>query len=338
MITLDKFMVRFFHDVKISSFGKLKNTTVLVTGASGLIGSNLIVYLDFLNKNYGLNIKVTGIVRSEIEKWMPQSECIKYIRLDLSRKKLPENTKFDYLIHLATYAQPKKFLTHPRETVELNIRVLFDLLELAKKNHANFLYPSSAEIYGEADAKHVPTTESYYGYVNTLSERAIYAESKRLAETICFLYSKSLTVKIARLLICYGPGVKFDDQRVYSEFIKKAQATGEIVMMDEGRAQRTLCFISDAVEILFNILLNGKDTVYNVCGMETVTIRQLAEIIAKLNRAKISNTIQVKRISGTPARSTLSNKKYIKEFNKKSFISLKEGLDATSLWFKNIHG
>ncbi len=329
-------MTPFYRKTQIKNLQQLKNKAFLITGASGLIGSNLIVYLDFLNKNYGLNTRIIGIVRSEIEKWMPRSKCIKYIRQDLSRKKLPDHTKFDYLIHLATYAQPKKFLSHPRETVELNIHVLFDLLELAKKNNAVFLYPSSAEIYGEADEKHVPTAESYYGYVNTLSERAIYAESKRLAETICFLFSKSLPVKIARLLICYGPGVKYDDQRVYSEFIKKAQATREIVMMDEGRAQRTLCFISDAVEMLLNILLSGKDNVYNVCGTDTVTIRRLAEIIAKANHAKLSNTIREKKISGTPARSALSNERYRNEFKKKQFVPLEAGLSATSEWFNNI--
>lgn len=338
MKILQEVMKPFYSKIKINNLPFLKNKTFLITGASGLVGSNIVSYLDFLNKKRQLNIKIIGVVRSGIEKWMSASKNIRYVQQDLSTKSLDENLKFDYLIHFATYGQPKKFLAHPRETVELNIHVLFDLLELAKKNKAVFLYPSSSEIYGEVDEKHIPTEESYYGYVNTLSERAIYAESKRLAETICYLYSKIVRVKIGRLLICYGPGVKYDDQRVYGEFIKKAQNSGEITMMDEGKAQRTLCFISDAVEMLLNILLNSKETVYNVCGIETVTIRKLASIIAAINHAKVSSKIAPKKISGTPVRSALSNKKYVKEFNKKNFVSLEEGLTATSLWFKNIHG
>ncbi len=336
MQTLQEIMARFYPKINIKNIEKLKNKTILITGASGLVGSNIIAYLDFLNEQYNLNIKVLGIVRSGTEKWMSQSNKIRYLQQDLSREKLKETIKFNYLIHLATYGQPKKFLAHPRETVELNIHVLFDLLELAKKNKAAFLYPSSSEIYGEADEKHIPTEESYYGYVNTLSERAIYAESKRLAETICYLYNKIVPIKICRLLICYGPGVKYDDQRVYCEFIKKAQNTGKIVMMDEGKAQRTLCFISDAVEMILNILLNAKEMVYNISGRETVSIKKLAEIIAKINHATVSRKLNWKEISGTPARSALSNKKYVREFNKKKFISLKEGLTTTSLWFENL--
>ncbi len=336
MRTLQEIMNPFYKKIHIENCDALKNKTFLITGASGLVGSNIICYLDFLNKTRGLNIKIIGVVRSAIEKWVSISKNIRYLKQDLSSKPLSGNLKFDYCMHFATYGQPKKFLAHPKETVELNIHVLFNLLELAKKNHAVFLYPSSSEIYGEADEKHIPTEESYYGFVNTLSERAIYAESKRLAETICFLYSKKTNVKIARLLICYGPGVKYDDQRVYAEFIKKAQNSGEITMMDEGKALRTLCFISDAIEMLLNILLNAHEMVYNVSGRETVTIKQLAEIIAKINHAKLSSSIAPKNISGTPDRSALSNKKYVREFNKKKFVGLVEGLKATSVWFRNL--
>lgn len=336
MQTLQEIMARFYPKINIKNIEKLKNKTFLITGASGLVGSNLISYLDFLNKFHNLNIKVLAIVKSGVEKWMPQSAHIKYLQQDLSQGKLKDTIKFNYLIHLATYGQPKKFLAYPKETVTLNINVLFDLLEQAKKNQATFLYPSSSEIYGEADKKHVPTEETYYGYVNTLSERAIYAESKRLAETICYLYNKIVPIKICRLLICYGPGVKYDDQRVYCEFIKKAQNTGKIVMMDEGKAQRTLCFISDAVEMILNILLNAKEMVYNISGRETVSIKKLAEIIAKINHATVSRKLNWKEISGTPTRSALSNKKYVREFNKKKFVTLEKGLEATSEWFKNL--
>lgn len=336
MKSLNYFMTEFHKKINISNPSLLRNKTILITGASGLIGSNLIAYLNYLNKRYELNVKVTAIVRSGIEEWMTTSENVKYLQQDLSREKLPEDLKFDYLIHCATYGQPKKFLKYPKETVMLNINVLFDLLEMSQKNNATFMYLSSAEIYGQADEKHIPTEEDFFGYVNTLSERAIYSESKRLAETICYLYSKQVNVKIPRLLICYGPGVKYEDKRVYCEFIKKAHEFKEIVMMDEGLAERTLCFVTDAIEMLLNTLLNSKEIVYNICGIETITIKELAEIIAKINNAKVSSIIQKKIITGTPVKSALSNKKYVEEFKKKDFIKLTDGLKATSDWFKNL--
>lgn len=336
MKSLQEVMLPFYQLINIVDKKKLKNKSFLITGASGLIGSNLIAYLDFLNKTEKMNISITGITRSGLEKWMPKSKNITYHTYDLSKKKISFNRSLDYVVHCATYGQPKKFLTHPTETVKLNINVLIDLLDLAKKNKATFLCLSSSEIYGEADAKHMPTDESYYGYVNTLSDRAIYAESKRLSETICYFYSKLMNVKIARVLIGYGPGVRYSDMRVIPEFIKKAQDEKGITMMDEGKALRTFCFIADTVEMLINIMLGGKELVYNVSGNQTVTIGELAKNIAQLNNVSVKMPKKQKHIQGTPQRSTISNTRYRHEFKKTMFVDLKVGLAVTSAWFKNI--
>lgn len=336
MKTLQDTMFPFYDKINLLHFDKLKNKTVLITGATGLIGSNLIAYLDFLNKKNKLNITIIGIHKSPLEKWMCTSNSIKYLQMDLSREKLQENIQFDYLIHCATYGQPKKFLEYPKETVTLNIDVLFHLLELTQKNNATFLYMSSSEIYGEPDEKHKNPTESYFGNVNTLSDRAIYAESKRLAETICYLYSKKIPVKIVRVLIAFGPGVKYDDKRVISEFIKKAHSLKKITMMDAGRAERIFCFVADTIEMLLNIMLNGKELVYNVAGIKNITIMQLAEIIAKINQVTVDKQFEDKQIIGTPNRSTIDNTLYRNEFNKKKFVEIEEGLSITSSWFKNL--
>lgn len=344
MKTLQEFIQEYYPTITVRNLAQLKNKTILITGASGLIGSNLVAYLDFLNKKEKLNLKIIAIHRSSLEKWMPQSAKISYIQQDLTkneqvlsnRNKLLRNLKFQYLIHCATYAQPKKFLEYPKETVSLNIDVLFDLLEQSEKNRAIFLYLSSAEIYGEVDKSHIPTNEAYFGNVNTLADRAIYAESKRLAETICYLFSKKIKIKIARALIAYGPGVKYDDKRVISEFIKKAQEQKEIIMMDEGLAQRTFCFITDIIEMLLNIMLNGREIAYNVCGKDTTTIRSLAKLIAQITQAKFNYKFKERAVKGTPLILTLDNNRYLSEFKKKSFVSLNKGLVTTSEWFRNL--
>lgn len=336
MLMLSEFMQRFYSRILINNVKKIRNRTFLITGASGLIGSNLVSFLNYINIKNSLNLKIIAIIRSNPEPWFEKDKNILYIKKDLSREKLDKNLKFDFLIHCATYAQPKKFTERPKETVLLNIKTLFDLLELAKNNKAVVLYLSSAEIYGEPDKKHIPTDETYYGFVNTLSNRAIYAESKRLAESICYAFQKEIAIKIVRVLLTYGPGLKYDDQRVISEFIKKAQNEKIIRMMDSGNSLRTFCFISDLIEMIFNVILNSRDNVYNLCGKETFKIKELAEIIAKLNGAEIKTNNQNKSIFGTPKKSVLSNKKYLDEFKKDFFVDIKEGLNATSNWFKNI--
>lgn len=336
MKTLQEFIQDFYSTITVQNFEQLKNKTILITGASGLIGSNLVAYLDFLNKKERLNLKIIAIHKSLLEDWMPKSTNIRYIQQDLTKDKGIKDFKFQYFIHCATYAQPKKFLEYPEETIRLNIDVLFNLLKQSEKNKAIFLYLSSAEVYGEVDKAHIPTNENYFGNVNALSDRSIYTESKRLAETICYLFSKKIDIKIARALIAYGPGVKYDDKRVISEFIKKAQEDGEITMMDEGLAQRTFCFITDMIEMLINIMLKGKELVYNVCGKDTVTIRDLAKLIAQKNKAKFNDKFKGKSIKGTPLILTLDNHRYLSEFKKKTFVSLNNGLVTTSEWFSNL--
>ncbi len=336
MKNLQEFLQGYYSRVIVLNFSKLKDRTILITGASGLVGSNLLAYLNFLNEKEKLNLKIIAIHKSTLEKWMPKSTAIRYIKQDLTKKKLLINFKFDYFIHCATYAQPKKILEYPKETIKLNVDVLFDLLELTERNKATFLYISSAEIYGEADQDHIPTQESYFGNVNTLSDRAIYAESKRLAETICYFFSKRINIKIGRALIGYGPGVKHDDKRVISEFIKKAQQEKEIVMMDEGLAERTFCFIIDLIEMLLNIMLNGKEIAYNICGKDTISIKDLAKSIAQINRVKFDYKFNGKTIHGTPMILTLNNNRYCNEFKKKTFIPLNIGLEITSEWFRNL--
>lgn len=336
MKNLQEFLQGYYSKITILNFSQLKNKTILITGASGLVGSNLLTYLNFLNEKEKLNLKIIAIHKSPLEPWMPRSSLIRYIKLDLTTHDLSANLKFDVIIHCATYAQPKKFLEHPRETINLNIGVLFNLLEQAEKNQASFLYLSSAETYGEVDRTNIPTKETHLGNVNTLSERAIYTESKRLAETICYLFSKKIRVKIARALIGYGPGVKYDDKRVIPEFIKKAQEEKKITMMDEGNVQRTFCFITDMVEMLLNILLNGKEIVYNVCGQDTTIIKDLAKLITQINEAKFDYKFNKETIKGTPLVLTLDNNRYLSEFNKREFTPLNEGLEVTSQWFQNL--
>ncbi len=336
MKTLQEFIHQYYPSITVFNTSQLKNKTILITGASGLIGSNLVAFLDYLNKKESLDLKIIAFHRSELEKWMPKSAAIEYIQQDLTKTKLHKNLKFQYLIHCATYAQPKKFLEHPKETVSLNIDVLYSLLEQAEKNQAVFLYLSSAEIYGEVDRAHIPTNETYFGNVNTLADRAIYAESKRLAETICWLFNKKTKIKIARALIAYGPGVKYDDKRVISEFIKKAQEEKEIIMMDKGLAERTFCFITDMTEMLLNVMLNGKETVYNVNGKDITTIKDLAESIAQINKAGFNYKFKEEAMGGTPPVLTLDNSRYLSEFKKKTFVSLDKGLAITSEWFRNL--
>ena len=169
----------------------LRGKTVYITGANGLIGTYVIYMLHLANvtKNAGINI-------TAVSKNLPGSHLqdifkdrYTFYALDLNK---PDcncfDVKADYIIHGATYAQPKKFIQNFMDTIHLNTTVTERLLQKAKNDSATILFLSSSEVYGEPDEKHVPTSEDYPGPCSPVDIRAIYAESKRMGETLCFAY------------------------------------------------------------------------------------------------------------------------------------------------------
>ena len=312
---------------------ELKNKTVLVTGANGLIGSNLVNVLYYLSHKHDLNLHLIAHSFSEPVTWLPKDKNIKYLSSDLSQGL--KELSFDVLIHTATYGQPKKFIQNKLATVQLNTQTLIGLLQNSQKNHAKVLFISSSEVYGQVPLEIMPVKETYFGNVDTLSPRAVYAESKRMAETICNIFAEEgLWVKMVRLAIGYGPGVKWTDSRFMNEFIKRALNDKELTMMDAGRAIRCFCFISDIVEMMLNTLFASKEMLYNLAGVDNKTIRQVAEMITQDLQVPLHLPKEEEKIGGTPSQLALDNSKYCQEFKKDKFIPFETGLNKTIEWIK----
>lgn len=332
---LGDFLKEDYKNISVKNIADFKNKTIFITGGNGLIGSNILCYLDYANKKFDLNIKFLVHSFSKPEKWLPKGENITYFNSDLNT--FNEDLTFDYLFHTATYGQPKKFIENKLGTVKLNTETYIKLLDMAKKNNARVLMMSSSEVYGQIPKELIPVKENYNGNVCTLLPRAVYAESKRLSETISQIYiDEGLDVKLIRLAIGYGAGVKYSDTRFINEFIKKALNEGEIKMMDEGKAIRHIGFVTDVVEMILNILLNGKETVYNIGGDEEVTIFQIAEMIAQKTGVKVVLPSENDGIKGTPNALVLDISRYKNEFGKTNFVPSEYGIEKTIEWIKLI--
>ena len=331
---LYEFLQKEYDQIQLAfDVNQLKNKTFLVTGANGLIGSNLVNVLYYLSRKHNLNLHIIAHSFSAPVAWLPKDKNVSYLSSDLAQGL--QDLQFDYLIHTATYGQPKRFLQNRLATVKLNTQTLIDLLENSRKNKAKVLFISSSEIYGQVPLEIMPVKESYFGNVDTLSPRAVYAESKRMAETICNIYAEEgLWVKIVRLAIGYGPGVKFSDTRFMNEFIKRALHDKELTMMDAGRAIRCFCFISDIVEMMLNTLFASKEMLYNLAGVDNKTIRQVAEMITQDLQVPLHLPKEEEKIGGTPSQLALDNAKYCQEFKKDKFIPFETGLKKTIEWIK----
>lgn len=280
---------------------------ILITGAFGLIGSNICKVLE---RDYP---------DIEIEK-------VKGTILDDGLV----NPILDCVIYAAGYGQPLKFLDEKITTINFNtidVQRIFKYL----KPQGKFLFISSSEIYSGAK---LPYKETDIGTITPQHPRACYIEGKRCGEAICMAFKEQgYDVKIARLALAYGEGTKKGDTRVLNQFIEQALTTGEIKVKDAGEAIRTYGYVEDVAKQLLNILFKGKDVVYNVGGQSTTTIAALALKIGELTGAKVS--FGSDKIEGAPDNVKLDLTKVLTEFPM-NFISLEEGLKRTINYQKQL--
>lgn len=269
------------------SWGKLKNKTVLITGASGMIGSYMLYVLTKLNDIYDYNIRVLAMLRNvkKLPKDVREREDVMIIQHDVV-KRLEVEGEVHYIIHAASPASPLIMQNQPVETIAANTIGTYNTLMLAKeKNAEGYIFISSREIYGQPSEKQEFFFEDTYGFVDQLNPRSCYSEGKKAAETmcVCFRDEYGLNTKIARLAHTYGPGMSIYDGRVQADFLNNVYHNEDIVLKSEGTAVRTYTYIGDAVAGLYRILLNSDEQVYNI-GNESckVSIRELAEIMVSI--------------------------------------------------------
>ena len=263
----------------------LYGSTVLVTGANGMLPSYMAYTLLALNDIQQADIKVIGLVRNKakaesiLKEILPRKD-FRLLVQDVCALQDIEGP-VDYIIHGASAARPILHKTDPTATIKANLQGTFALLDLAvKKKCKGFLLMSSAEIYGQVRADIGLIGEQDYGVFDILNPRACYSEGKRAAETICAAYKAQFGIncKVARLGHIYGPGLALDDGRVQTDFAADVLAGRDIVLNSNGSAMRTYTYVSDAIAGMYTILLNGEQTAYNVANENgMISIRQLAQ-------------------------------------------------------------
>lgn len=269
------------------SWEKLKNKTVMITGASGMVGSYMLYVLLMLNDEKHYGIKVDAVMRNvnKLPEEVRNREDVNVVVADVT-KDVPDVGDIDYIIHAASPASPLIMQNQPVETIAANTIGTFKTLELAKeKNAEGYLFISSREIYGQPDEGQEFFYENTYGFVDQLNPRSCYSEGKKAAETMCVCFHEEygLNTKIARLAHTYGPGMSIYDGRVQADFLKNVYHNEDIVLKSEGTAVRTYTYIADAIAGMYRILLDSEDIVYNI-GNEAgkVSIRDLAEILVSI--------------------------------------------------------
>lgn len=270
---------------------KLRNKTIMITGASGMVGSYFVRTLLKLNEVNNMNIHVVCVLRDvkKIGADIRDNASAEIFIHDVT-KPIEYNGDIHFIIHAASPASPLIMKSDPVSTIAANVLGTFHTLELAQKKKAEgYMFISSREIYGQPSEYQEFFKEDTYGFVDPLDPRSCYPEGKKAAETMCasFRVQYGLNTKVARLAHTYGPGMSIYDGRVQADFLKNVIFNEDIIMKSEGLPVRTYTYIADAVAGMFMILLNSKDMVYNI-GDENakISIRELAEMLVKITPEK----------------------------------------------------
>lgn len=281
----------------IKNYEVLFNSSVLVTGATGSIGSSivdlLLVLNDIRNANITIYIAARSLAACASRFNMHQSEKLIYLPYNLLDPLLIE-TPVDFIIHTAGNATPNSFSASPVETIMGNLLGANTILEYAKKFRVpNTLLLSTGEVYGQGDLQLTDYTEEYSGYINSLSPRSCYPNSKRLVETLAAAYQYEFGTNsiIARPCHIYGPTFTKIDNRAHAQFLRSGVDHKDIVLYSTGAQERSYCYIIDCVSAIITILLNGnKGEAYNVANGESITtIRGFAEIVSRQSGVEVSS-------------------------------------------------
>ena len=266
--------------------------TVLISGANGMLPSYMVETLLYLNKKYGYQIKVVALVRNMEKAHKCFSEHIQDEALEFLVQDVAEPIKYDgdihFIIHAASQAAPSYYGIDPVGTFKANTLGTINMLELAKEKHVEgFLFFSTGAVYGDVPGEKVLHQEDRQGEINTLDIRNCYGESKRAGENacVCYHYQYCIPTKIVRIFHTFGPKVNLNDGRVFSDFCKNILNNENIVLKSDGSAKRCFCYVADAIQAYFLVLLKGEPAdAYNVGGDEEheISIRDLSELLVSL--------------------------------------------------------
>ncbi len=274
------------------NYNELRGKTVLITGATGLIGCAV---TQQIYRNLDGDVKIIAVIRNKAKAQQlfgsDTESGIQFVICDIcdpefvSKVSAQIKGNVDYIIHTASQTASKAFVEKPVETIQTALTGTENILQLAKNYHVESLvYLSSMEVYGSPSTDE-KIAEDHPTNLDAMSVRSCYPESKRMCESLCASYASEFGVpaKVVRLTQTFGPGVAYNDGRVFAEFARCAIERRNIVLNTKGETKRNYLYIDDAVDAIVTVLLRGENgEAYNAANEATYcSIYEMAELVAR---------------------------------------------------------
>lgn len=275
---------------------RLKNSSVLVIGATGMIGTVLTDVFMYLNAHRQLNINVSAMGRTlkklelRFHDYLAEKNFSVIVH-DIN-KPFTIQKHFDYVFHCASNTHPKAYATDPIGTIMTNVLGTQHVLQFATEHQTHrVLFFSSVEIYGENTGFVEQFTETDYGYIDCNTLRAGYPEGKRTGEALCQAYIQQYNIDVVIPRICrvFGPTMQESDSKALAQFIKKAVAGENIVLKSNGKQYFSYSYVGDVVSALLYLLFYGKKgEAYNIADDSfNIRLKDLAQMLANIGETKV---------------------------------------------------
>lgn len=320
----------------------LRDASILLSGATGMIGSLLVDALLHKNGEEGLNCKVIAMGRNtekakkRFDLWW-NSPFFQFVECDVNQAEtIPADLRADYVLHLASNTHPIAYATDPIGTITANIIGTQNMLDLAVRSKAKrFLFASSNEIYGENRGDTELFEESYCGYIDCNTLRAGYPESKRCGEALCQAYKKQagMDVVIARLTRSFGPTLQLTDTKALTQFLKNGLNQEDIVLKSDGTQYYSYTYAADAVTGLLTVLLKGESgEAFNISDQSCdIRLKDLAKIIADLSGTRVIFDLptETEALGFSKATKARLDSSKLHQLGWSARYSIREGLERT---------
>jgi len=321
-------------------WSKLKNKSILITGATGLIGTFLIDLLMYRNLKYNDNITLYAVGRNKEKAFMRLKEYFDtkffvFIQQDIQIS-FELSTPIDYIIHGASNTHPVAYATEPINTILLSVLGTKSILDFASNHNVKrTLFLSTVEIYGENRGDVGTFNEDYCGYIDCNALRAGYPEGKRAAEALCQAYikEKNIDIVIARACRVYGPTMGDDDSKVIAQFIRNVVNKENIVLKSKGDQLYSYCYVADICSALLVMLLDGKNgEAYNISNNDpNLSLFEIANILSEYASKEVifDAPSSVESSGYSKATKALLDSSKLKELGWKPMYALKDGIIRT---------
>jgi UDP-glucuronate decarboxylase len=312
---------------------KMDGSSVLLTGATGLVGTSILNVLSSATQTTGFKAEIftnsTSDLRglSFISVLNPKHQIN---NLSLSLGEISKR-RYDFIIHAGGPAQPIDFMQRRKETYLVNSIVTGQLLDLLE-NDGKFVFLSSSELYSGLAEDHF--FESQIGTSLPSHPRACYIEGKRAGEMfVDWGRDDGKQASSLRLSYTYGPGSKAGDSRVINQIIESAIKHGHIQLKDSGSTIRTNLYINDAAQMIVSVLLNPLKSIYNIAGVKASTIKRIAELVAKHTHSELTlPSVGASHEIYAQKNVQLDIGAYVRDYGLPVFTELHEGLRQTIEW------